>query len=118
MLPQVGQGALAVECRTEDERARALLAAVDHGPSRTTVEAERGFLAGLGGGCELPVAAHARLARDGSLHLRGLLASDDGRIVLRDEVTAPPGIAPEAGAALARRLLDEGGGRLLLDDLS
>ena len=115
MLPQVGQGALAVECREDDHRLAALVAPLDHGPSRTAVDAERGFLAALGGGCDLPVAAHARLAADGSLHLVALLASFDGHRVLRDERTGAPGSDPGAlGQALAAHLLDEGGGRWLL----
>ena len=62
MVPQVGQGALAVECREDDDRARAALAAVDHGPSHRAVDAERAFLATLGSGCDLPVGAYAVLA--------------------------------------------------------
>ena len=115
MLPQVGQGALALECREDDDRLAALVAPLDHGPSRTAVDAERGFLAALGGGCDLPVAAHATLVADGSIHLVALLASFDGHRVLRDERTGAPGSDPGAlGQALAAHLLDEGGGRWLL----
>jgi hydroxymethylbilane synthase len=118
MLPQVGQGALAVECRADDGRARGLLAGIDHGPSRRAVEAERGFLAALGGGCELPVGAYGHLATDGSLRLRALLATHDGRVVLREDVVAGPGADPgHVGAEVAGRLLDGAGGRALLDDL-
>ena len=59
MLPQVGQGALAVECRADDPAALALLAAIEHEPSRRRVDAERAFLAELGGDCDLPAGAHA-----------------------------------------------------------
>ncbi|HUF32259.1 MAG TPA: hydroxymethylbilane synthase [Acidimicrobiales bacterium] len=117
MVPQVGQGALAAECRDDDARTLALLAAVEHRPSRRAVDAERGFLASLGGGCELPAGAYAADADDGALHLRCLLATLDGRVVLRDEVDiAADADAGAAGLALGRRLLEARGGRSLLDD--
>ena len=103
LLPQVGQGALAVECRIGDEHR---FAAVEHGPSRRAVDAERAFLAELGSGCELPVGAYAQVSDDGSVSVQGLLASLDGHVVLRARGSD--------GAALARHLLDECGGRDLL----
>jgi hydroxymethylbilane synthase len=91
------------------------VAAVDHGPTRRAVEAERAYLAELGGGCDLPVAAYARAGPDGSLHLDALLASLDGRVVLR---TGDDGPDPaDLGRALARRLLEEAGGAWLLESL-
>ncbi len=114
MLPQVGQGALAIECREDDEVTQEVAAAIDHRPSRLRVDAERGFLAALGGGCDLPVAAHATIGGDGSLHLVALLASFDGHRVLRDEQTGGPGDPGALGADLAAHLLDHGGGRWLL----
>lgn len=115
MLPQIGQGALAVECRADDDAARSLLGPLDHGPSRRAVSAERGYLASLGGGCELPAAAYATVAGDGSFRLRTLLATLDGRIVLRHEVAGTPTDDPDAvGLAAGTTVLDEGGGRSLL----
>lgn len=115
MLPQVGQGALALECREGDDEVTSLVAALDHPVSRRAVDAERGFLAALGGGCDLPVAAHATVRPDGSLRLVALLASFDGHQVLRDERVGGPATDPgELGAALATHLLDDGGGRWLL----
>jgi hydroxymethylbilane synthase len=115
MLPQVGQGALAIECRRGDDDVIAAVAVLDHGPSRRAVDAERGFLAALGGGCDLPVAAHATVAGDGALHVAGLLATFDGRQVLRVDTGAPADAdAGAVGAALAGHLLDGGGGRWLL----
>ena len=114
MLPQVAQGALAVECRTADERTRELLARIEHAPSRRAVDAERGYLAALGGGCDLPAGAFAETAGGDSLRVRALLASLDGSVLLRDELTGAG--APEAlGRRLADRLLGEGG-RWLLDE--
>ena len=104
VLPQVGQGALAIECRADDADARRALAAIEHEPSRRCVDAERSWLATLGGGCDLPAGAHC--TPDG--RLRAVLASFDGRIVLRDELDGYD------GALLAQRMLD-GGGRHLLD---
>ncbi|MBI1845189.1 MAG: hydroxymethylbilane synthase [Actinobacteria bacterium] len=122
MLPQVGQGALALECRAGDDGAdvvvRSLLTQLEHGPSREAVDAERAFLGMLGGGCDLPVGAYAEMRDDGALWLRAMLASGDGRMVLRDEAVARGDQSPtDLGHTLARHLLDEGGGRLLLEDL-
>ncbi len=107
MIPQVGQGALAVECRNDDHELRKRLASIDHGPSRCRVEAERGFLVELGGDCDLPAGAHAQLLDGGSLRLRAVLASEDEtrleRVTL--EVGHPlEGDIAELGAEAARQL--------------
>ena len=109
LVPQVAQGALAVECRVDDERAREALARIEHEPSRRAVDAERAFLAQLGGGCDLPVGAYAEVDGGGGVRVRGLLASLDGHVVLR--------ASGADGAALARHLLDDCGGQELLDEL-
>ena len=106
LVPQVAQGALAVECRADDVRAREALARIEHAASRRAVDVERAFLAELGGGCDLPVGAYAEVDDDGGVRVRGLLASLDGHVVLRASGTD--------GAALARHLLDDCGGRDLL----
>ncbi|HEY5873817.1 MAG TPA: hydroxymethylbilane synthase, partial [Ilumatobacteraceae bacterium] len=74
-VPQVGQGAVAVECRADDERVLAVLRAVDHEPTRRDVELERAFLAEIGSGCSLPVGAHVTGRR-----LLTFLARDDGSV--------------------------------------
>jgi hydroxymethylbilane synthase len=115
MLPQVAQGALAVECRADDGRTRDLLAAVDDPSARAAVTAERAYLARLGGGCNLPCGALAHVTDDGTVELEGLLASLDGRIALR---ATGSGRDPEAlGTEVAERLLTEEGGAMLIDDL-
>jgi hydroxymethylbilane synthase len=114
VLPQVGQGALAVECRADDDGTRELLAGVDDAEVRTTVTAERAYLAELGGGCNLPCGALAKGDGDGGLRLEALLASLDGRITLRARVDGRDPVA--VGTEAARRLVDEEGGRLVLDD--
>jgi hydroxymethylbilane synthase len=111
MLPQVAQGALAIECRADDASTLAALRAAQHEPSRRVFDAERGFLAELGGDCDLPIGAYAEL--DGEIvHLTGLLTSPDGRIRL---VAAREGSDPEMlGRLVARHLLDDAGGARLL----
>jgi hydroxymethylbilane synthase len=74
-VPQVGQGAVAAECRVDDERALAVLRAVDHEPTRREVELERAFLAEIGSGCSLPVGAHVTGRR-----MLTYLARDDGSV--------------------------------------
>jgi hydroxymethylbilane synthase len=113
MLPQVGQGALAVECRLDDDELRAALGRIEHAPARRAVDAERGFLAELGGDCSLPAAAHATVAGDG-LRVRGLIATPDGRVVLRHEVSGSAAAGAALGRSVARHLLDEQGGAELL----
>ncbi len=87
LLPQVGQGALAVECRIDDRRAQQLLATIDDPVVRRTVGAERSFLRALGGGCELPVGALATITPDGRIDLEVLLADAGG--VRRARVLGP-----------------------------
>jgi hydroxymethylbilane synthase len=102
LLPQVGQGALAVECREDDTRVRSRLAAIDDGCAHTAVRAERAFLGALGGGCDLPCGALAAAGERG-VTLRALLASLDGHVALR---TTRSGTDPDAvGAAAARELV-------------
>jgi hydroxymethylbilane synthase len=81
MTPQVGQGALAIECRADDEGTQARLAAIEHAPSRRRVDAERSFLIALGGDCDLPAGAHATLADEdpgSEITLRMVIGADDG----------------------------------------
>lgn len=116
LLPQVGQGALAVECRDADGALRSLLAAVEDEPSRRAVDAERGFLAELGGDCDLPAGAYATpRGTGGGVQVTGLLASADGHVVLRHIVDDDDDPA-SAGRRVARHLLDESGGAALLAD--
>ncbi len=107
MLPQVGQGALALRCRADDAMVVELLARIDRLGAHRCVLAERAFLARLGGGCDAPVAAHATpVEGDGSsgeIALDGLVASEDGRVVLRRSSTG--GDPARLGAALAEVVL-------------
>ncbi len=113
MLPAPGQGALAVQCRSDDTTTLELLAAIDDRPTRRSVSAERSFLEGLGGGCAVPVAAYAD-SRDGSagiIRLTGLVISTDGRIAVR---LSGEGTEPQLlGQSLARQALTQGAGDIL-----
>jgi hydroxymethylbilane synthase len=105
VLPQAGQGTVAVQCRTDDDATRHLLGAIDHGPSHRTLRAERAVLAGLGGSCTVPVGAYAR--DEGSeLEVIGLAASGDGRTVIR--LTRRGGEPEAVGADVAQALLEGG----------
>ena len=108
VLPQAGQGAIAVQCRADDSGTRELLAAIDHVPSHRAVRSERAVLAALGGNCTLPVGAFAEPDGTGvGLRVSGVLASGDGHIVIR---MSRRGDDPEAvGAAVARALVEGGG---------
>jgi hydroxymethylbilane synthase len=111
-VPAVGQGALAVQCRADDAATRALLAPLDDAATRAAVVAERALLAALGGGCHVPIAAYGEV-RGAELCLVAVVASPDGRTLLRDQLTAPPTAAPVLGMALAARLLAAGARELL-----
>jgi hydroxymethylbilane synthase len=115
VLPQVAQGALAVECRADDAFTVERLQAIEHPPSRKRVDAERAFLAELGGDCDLPAAAYAVGDDRDHLVLDGLLASLDGRVVLRHRAQASAAEAEDLGRGVARHLLDAAGGRFLLE---
>jgi hydroxymethylbilane synthase len=111
-LPAVGQGVIGIECRSEDAQTLGLLAALEHGRTRTEITAERAFSGRLGGSCQSPIAAHATQAGD-VLTLDGLVAEPDGSRVLRERIAGPAGDATALGTALAERLLAAGAGTLL-----
>jgi hydroxymethylbilane synthase len=113
-LPAVGQGALALEIRVRDGKMRELVEPMNHGPSALTVTAERAFLARLEGGCQVPIAAHAQLNGD-QLHLRGLVATLDGTVMVRGEREGSSGQAEEIGMHLAEDLLRRGADGILRD---
>jgi hydroxymethylbilane synthase len=111
-VPAPAQGALGLECRAGDGRVLDLLAAVDHGPTRAAVSAERAFLAALGGGCLLPVGAHAVVDGE-ALALTVAVASPDGTELMTRTAVGPAVDATALGEKLAAVLLAEGAGRLL-----
>ncbi|GAB4214440.1 MAG: hydroxymethylbilane synthase [Roseiflexaceae bacterium] len=111
MLPAVAQGALGIEVRAGDTATQTLLDVLDDRTTKLAVAAERAFLARIGGGCQVPVAALARLEGD-TLHLSGLIGARDGRAV-RGQRSGPASDPAALGAGLAGELLDNGGQTLL-----
>ena len=103
-LPAAGQGALAVQCRADDRRTRELIGAIDDPVARATAVCERAVLAGLGGGCRMPVGAYARFADDGAtLAVSAMAAAPNGSPMLRDTLQGPAS-APQAAESLGREL--------------
>ena len=109
MCSAVGQGALAIETT---EAGREACAALDHAPTRAAVTAERGLLAALGGGCQVPIGAYATVA-DGTLHLLGIVISPDGADYVRAEEEGETAAAESIGRELGRKLLESGAKRIL-----
>jgi hydroxymethylbilane synthase len=117
LLPAVGQGALCIEIRDNDAATAAAVAGLDHFPTRRVVLGERAFLHRLQGGCQVPIAAHGK-TEGAVICLHGLVASLDGKSILRDSVTGPEDQAESMGIDLAERLLFKGADRLLSQLLS
>ncbi len=112
MLSAVGQGSLGVETRSDDAETNALVVRLDDPRTRAAVLAERALLRSLGGGCQVPIAAHATV-EGGRLKLDGLVATLDGTQVLRDSLGGDAADAARVGEKLAARLLERGAGELL-----
>jgi hydroxymethylbilane synthase len=111
-LPAIGQGALGIEGRRDDQFVRSLLSGLEHAPTRTMVRAERALLHRLQGGCQVPIAAHATLTGS-DVTLEGLVASVDGKEIIRDRVRGTVTDPESIGIQLAERLLAGGGDRIL-----
>ncbi|MCC7493819.1 MAG: hydroxymethylbilane synthase [Fimbriimonadaceae bacterium] len=111
-VPAPAQGALGLEARAGDARVLALLAGLDHAPSRAAVLAERAVLAALGGGCAVPLGVHGHVVGD-ALVLRAALATPDGSVLLEREAVGSADQPLQLGAGLAAVLLAAGAGRLL-----
>jgi hydroxymethylbilane synthase len=112
MLPAVGQGAIAIETRSDDQFAIEVTGKLDHRETRLACLAERSFLRSLGGGCQLPIAAHARF-EDDLLKLDGLVAKPDGSKRLQDALSGPADSAENIGGSLASTLIERGATTLL-----
>lgn len=111
-LPAVAQGALGIEYCEDDNNIASLLSFINHTPSRICVQAERGFLTGLEGGCQVPIAGYAEL-EDDTVHLTGLVTDVKGQEVIRMQAEGPSDKAWDIGQNLARQVLDAGGKRIL-----
>jgi len=113
MTPAAGQGALGIEIRRGDSATRALLAFLDDAAARATTTCERALLNKLGGGCQVPIGAHAEIEK-GKIHLNALVAHPDGTKVLREtrDGENPQGLGDEVGETLLRR-----GGDAILEEV-
>jgi hydroxymethylbilane synthase len=109
MLPAVGQGAVCIECREDDAKTRASLAAINHAATATCVAAEHAMLAVLDGSCRTPIAGHAVLTTDGSLHLRGLIVKPDGSELIATERRGAAADAEAMGRDAGHELKRRGG---------
>ncbi len=112
MLPAPGQGALAIQCRADDQATLSLLARLEDASTRTCVTAERAFLSGLGGGCAVPVAAYAVINDQSSvISLTGSVVSLDGKLTIK--VTGQGTDALQLGNELAQKAIQQGAGEIL-----
>jgi len=114
MLPAVGQGALGIELRKDDDELLAGLSFLNDANTTIAVAAERAFLYRLEGGCQVPIGAFAEVD-GGQVELTGLVASVDGKEVLKDSISGPNAEAQQIGAQLANKLLDMGGREILAE---
>jgi hydroxymethylbilane synthase len=112
MCPAVGQGALAIEARRDDRQTQTLLAFLNHPETRQAIECERALLGTLGGGCQVPIGAHAEV-RAGRLHLRGMVGRPDGSEILREQREGSEAV--KLGREVAETLLQRGAEKILRD---
>lgn len=111
-LPAIGQGALAIETNVGNQDVREAIAFLNDPETAVTVRAERAFLRRLEGGCQVPIAAYAQLIRD-TLQIEGMVASVDGRRMVRDRLHGSHGEGEALGIQLAERILSSGGDLIL-----
>jgi hydroxymethylbilane synthase len=112
MCPAVGQGALAIETRSDNGAGMQACVALNHEPTRAAITAERAMLEVLGGGCQVPVGAHATVEGE-RLSLLGVVSSTDGQTLVKRESFGNTSEAALIGAALGRELLDAGAREIL-----
>lgn len=115
ILPAVGQGAIGIECRIDDERVQNLLAPLNHTDTTYRVLCERAMNNHLQGGCQVPIGSYAELKGD-QIHLRALVGKTDGTEIIRGEITGSLANAEALGVELAKQLLDDGA-RTILEKL-
>lgn len=116
-LHAVGQGALGIECRTGDEEVLQIVKALEDSDSRDCCLAERAFLRVLEGGCQIPIGVNSSISGD-SLTLTGMVASLDGKKLVRDSITGPRDNPEQIGRQLAEKLKEKGAAEILAEILS
>jgi hydroxymethylbilane synthase len=114
LLPAVGQGALGLECREDDEETRQLISIISDATSALAVKAERSFLSRLEGGCQVPIAGYAVVEED-QVAISGLVASLDGKQVIRAQGRAGKDQAADLGRQVAEDVLERGGREILAE---
>jgi hydroxymethylbilane synthase len=131
-IPAIGQGAIGIECRIDDDYINSLIKSLNHYETAVCVRAERAFLKRLGGGCQIPIAAHARLRSQGSgirgqgsyselttencqLIMDGLVGSVSGERIIKGSIEGREGDAEKIGARLAEDLLSRGADKILAE---
>lgn len=107
-IPAVGQGALAIETRDDGGAGHTAAMQLDDAATRTRVTAERAALAAMGGGCQVPLGAHAVIGKHGEINMRGIVVSPDGRFIINANATGAGNDPAGVGAALAKKLLASG----------
>ncbi len=113
MLPAVGQGALCIESRTNDDKIASVISALDDAATHTAVIAERAFLHRLEGGCQVPIAGHATIDHNDRMTITGLVAELDGSRMIKQTLEGPCDQAAKLGLKLADALLAEGAASIL-----
>jgi len=113
MLPANGQGAVGIECRTDDQALKALLAPLGCETTRIRVLAERAMNRALEGGCQVPIGSYAVIQDNGEVFLRGLVGATDGSEILTSEITGTSENAEQLGKSLAAQLLEKGADKIL-----
>ncbi len=112
LIPAPGQGAIAVECRGDDEEINQILITINHEESEVATSAERSFLERLGGSCHVPVGCYAEV-KEVSIKILGLIASPDGKNLIRDDIEGSVQNHKSLGKELAERILLKGGEEIL-----
>ena len=112
-IPAVGQGALAIECRTDNETVRSMLEFLNHSATKHCTDAERAFLGLVEGGCQVPIGVHAEETEANRMHITAIIASLDGSTLLRDEIDGCIEDAVALGKTLGERMLSNGGKEIL-----
>lgn len=111
-IPAVGQGALAIECRTDNTEVREMLAFLNDTAAKQATDAERAFLGLIEGGCQVPIGVHASVQNE-EITVEAIIASLDGQTVLRNKITGKAQEAEELGRQLGTKMLAEGGSQIL-----
>jgi len=112
MIPAVGQGALCIETRKNDDHIAAIMERLDHRDTRICVTGERAFLRQIEGSCHIPVACFGKI-QDSSVMLTAVVASEDGKTLIKEHIISPINRVEHSGQALADRVLEKGGRKIL-----